>query len=316
MSVFTTVTPDQLSAWLRNYSIGLLTDLQGIAAGIENTNYFVSTTHGRFVLTLFEKLKPAELPFYLKLMAHLSSHGIPCPKPIANLQNAYLGALNGKPAAIATCLSGAPELDPTPEHCARVGEVLAEMHLSGQTYKGHLENLRGPKWWAGCAPEIYPFLSTADAELLQSEIRFQAEHRHDQLPRGVIHADLFRDNVLFHEGAVGGFIDFYFACVDVLIYDVAIAVNDWCSTTDCGLDLARTQALLEAYCMVRPLTDAEREAWPIMLRAGALRFWVSRLYDFHLPRAGALTHAHDPERFRRILLHHVNNARRPSSLSV
>jgi len=316
MSVFTNVTPDQLSAWLRNYSIGLLTDLQGIAAGIENTNYFVSTTHGRFVLTLFEKLKPVELPFYLELMAHLSSHGIPCPKPIANLQNAYLGALNGKPAAIATCLSGAPVLDPTPEHCARVGEVLAEMHLSGQTYKGHLENLRGPKWWSGCAPEIYPFLSTADAELLQSEIRFQAEHRHDQLPRGVIHADLFRDNVLFHEGAVGGFIDFYFACVDVLIYDVAIAVNDWCSTTDCGLDTARTQALLEAYCMVRPLTDAEREAWPTMLRAGALRFWVSRLYDFHLPRAGALTHAHDPERFRRILLHHVNDARRPLSLSV
>jgi homoserine kinase type II len=316
MSVFTTVTPEQLSAWLKNYSIGVLSGLQGIAAGIENTNYFVTTTHGKFVLTLFEKLKPAELPFYLDLMAHLSSHGIPCPKPIANLQNAYLGELNGKPASIATCLNGVPVLDPAPEHCARVGEVLAEMHLSGQTYKGYLENLRGPKWWIASAPEIYPFLSADDVELLSSEIRFQSGHRHDQLPRGVIHADLFRDNVLFHESAVGGFIDFYFACIDVLIYDVAIAVNDWCTTAHCGLDASRTQALLDAYRAVRPLTDEEREAWPTMLRAGALRFWVSRLYDFHLPRPGALTHAHDPERFRRILLYHVTNARRPLSLSV
>ena len=317
MSVFTTVTPEQLSAWLKNYSIGVLVDLQGILAGIENTNYFVTTTHGRFVLTLFEKLKPDELPFYLNLMAHLSSHGIPCPKPIANLQNEYLGELNGKPATIVTCLEGKPVLDPSPEHCARVGEVLAEMHLSGQTCKGYLENLRGPKWWTACAPEIYPFLDAQDAELLRSEIRFQAGHRHDQLPRGVIHADLFRDNVLFHDTRVGGFIDFYFACVDVLIYDVAITVNDWCSTADCTLDAARSEALLAAYRSVRPFTDAERDAWPIMLRAGALRFWVSRLYDFHLPRAGALTHSHDPERFRRILLYHVGNARQPQQrLSV
>jgi homoserine kinase type II len=317
MSVFTTVTAEQLSTWLRNYSIGPLLDLQGIVSGIENTNYFVTTTHGRFVLTLFEKLKPQELPFYLDLMAHLSSHGIPCPKPIADLRNSLLGELNGKPATIVTCLEGRPIMDPSPEHCARVGEVLAEMHMAGQTYTGHLDNLRGPKWWGGVAPEIYPFLGRENADLLRSEIRFQAAHRHDQLPRGVIHADLFRDNVLFHDSLphhdprVGGFIDFYFACSDVLVYDVAISVNDWCMNPDCTLDRARSTSLLEAYQDVRPFTDAEREAWPVMLRAGALRFWVSRLYDFHLPRPGALTHAHDPERFQRILQRHIRDAAPP-----
>ena len=322
MSVFTTVTPEQLAAWLKHYSIGVLVDLRGIASGIENTNYYVTTTHGRFVLTLFEKLKPHELPFYLDLMAHLSSHGIPSPKPIANLDNTLLDELNGKPAAIVTCLEGQPVMEPTPKHCARVGEVLAELHLAGQTYRGHLDNLRGPRWWTAVAPEIYPFLGPEDVDLLKAEIRFQADHRHDDLPRGVIHADLFRDNVLFHdsrpddEPRVGGIIDFYFACVDVLIYDVAITVNDWCMNVDCTLNQPRATALLVGYKQVRPFTPAERDAWPVMMRAGALRFWVSRLYDFHLPRPGELTHAHDPERFRRILRHHIEDAAMPLRLDV
>src|SRR5258706_1045759 len=304
MSVFTTVSPEQLSAWLRNYSIGVPTSLEGILSGIENPNYFVTTTAGRFVLTLFEKLTRKELPFYLNLMAHLSSHGLPCPKPIANLKNALLGKLNGKPAAIVTCLEGHPVTDPTPVHCALVGEVLAEMHLAGRTYPGHLDNLRGAGWWSACAPEIYPFLKHEDAELLKSEIRFQAEHNREGLPRGVVHADLFRDNVLYDGDRVGGLIDFYFACVDCFVYDVAITVNDWCIDADARLDRVRAEALLQAYKSVRPFTDQEHAAWPTMLRAGALRFWVSRLHDFHLPRPGELTHKHDPERFRRILFNH------------
>jgi homoserine kinase type II len=321
MSVYTKVTPEQLSAWLKNYSIGVMSRMQGILAGIENTNYFVATTHGKFVLTLFEKLQPAELPFYLNLMAHLSMHGIPCPKPLANLQNELLGEINGKPATIVTFLDGQPVMNPGVEHCASVGEVLAEMHLAGQTYRGHLDNLRGPRWWTAVAPEIYPFLNDADVELLKSEIRFQASHRHDNLPRGVIHGDLFRDNVLFTEtgqnGArVGGFIDFYFACIDVLVYDVAITVNDWCTNADCSLDTERVMALLSAYQKVRPFTDDEREAWPVMLRAGALRFWVSRLYDYHLPRDGELTHKHDPEQFRRVLVRHIADAPRVVRLNA
>src|SRR5712692_10991998 len=156
MSVFTRVTAEELSAWLKRYAIGTLVDLQGIAAGIENTNYFVTTSHGRFVLTLFEKLGAAELPFYLNLMAHLARHGIPCPAPIADQGNKYLGTLNGKPATLVTCLPGAPVSSPLARHCERVGAILADMHLAGRGYGGKLENPRGPRWWGAAAREIAP----------------------------------------------------------------------------------------------------------------------------------------------------------------
>jgi homoserine kinase type II len=316
MSVFTAVTPDELAAWLKNYAIGTLVDIEGIAAGIENTNYFVTTSHGRFVLTLFEKLGRKELPFYLELMAHLARHGIPCPTPIADLSDEYLGELNGKPAALVSCLPGRPEIHPSPAHCAEAGSMLADMHLAAAHYDMIMVNPRGPRWWNATALELYPFLDGPDAGLLNAELAYQARFRHQALPRGVIHADLFRDNVLFDDEQIGGVIDFYFACNDVLLYDVAITVNDWCVNPDGSLDADRTLPLLRAYHEVRPFTASEREAWPAMLRAGALRFWVSRLHDFHLPRPGELTHAHDPNRFRRLLKTHVAQNEKLTELFV
>jgi len=305
MSVFTTVTPEQLSAWLSNYSIGTLTRLEGIAAGIENTNYYVTTTHGRYVLTLFEKLKAGELPFYLNLMAHLARHGIPSPQPIANLGNEYLGELNGRPAAIVTCVPGRDLQRVDAGHCATIGGLLAQMHLAGASYRAEMPNPRGARWWRAAMPNVLPFLDQHAAALLQEEVRFQALYRCEDLPRGVIHADLFRDNVLWDGERVGGIIDFYFACNDALLYDVAIAVNDWCGTAGGTLDPGRTMALLAAYHRVRPFTAIERGAWPVLLRAGALRFWISRLYDLYLPRPGLLTHAKDPREVQRVLEHHV-----------
>jgi homoserine kinase type II len=305
MSVFTTVTPAQLAAWLGNYSIGTLTRLEGIAAGIENTNYFVTTTHGRYVLTLFEKLQAHELPFYMNLMAHLARHGIPCPQPVANLNNESLGELNGKPASLFTCVPGADIKEADADRCATIGALLAQMHLAGLSYAASMPNPRGPHWWRAATPQVTPFLGAGAAAMLDDEVRFQAQHRHDELPRGAIHADLFRDNVLWDGARVGGIIDFYFACTDVLLYDVAITVNDWCSSPAPALDVPRAHALLNAYNRVRPFTAAEHAAWPVMLRAGALRFWVSRLYDLHLPRPGALVHAKDPAYFERMLAQHI-----------
>ena len=314
MSVFTTVTPEQLGLWLKNYSIGTLVDLQGIATGIENTNYFVTTTQGRYVLTLFEKLTARELPFYLNLMAHLAQNDVPCPAPIASTSGAggtpgrggsnFLGELNGKPASLVTRLTGKDIVNPTIDDCAKVGHVLARIHITGQTYAGRMDNPRGRQWWKAVMPDILPFLGAADAALLSAEVSLQDVQRFDDLPRGAIHADLFRDNILFHQGQIAGVIDFYFACTDALLYDVAITVNDWCMQPDSRLDPARAQALLAAYHAARPFTASERGTWTTLLRAGALRFWVSRLYDLHLPRAGVMIHAKDPDHFRRMLSTH------------
>jgi len=313
MAVFTEVSEAEAQAFLDPLQVGRLQALRGISAGIENTNYFVTTEQGHCVLTLFEKLTVEQLPFYLELMAHLANHGLPCPRPVANLDNGFLGQLNGRPAALVTRLPGRPVMTPDAHHCGRVGEVLADLHLAGRSYPGHLDNLRGNPWWEATVPLLLPFLDDDNRRMLLDEVAFQASLPRARLPRGVVHADLFRDNVLFDGDAIGGVIDFYFACVDALLYDVAITVNDWCMNERQVLDPVRCRALLEAYHATRPFTDEERALWPAMLRAGALRFWVSRLHDYHLPRPGELTHAHDPGQFERILRNHVAAYGRPDA---
>lgn len=308
MAVFTHVSETEFSAWLNDYSLGQLLELQGIASGIENTNYFVTTSNGRFVLTLFEKLRAEELPFYLNLMAHLARHGIPCPSPVANRHNQFLGELNGKPACIVSRLRGKSTTAPNHAQCASMGAMLGQMHIAGQSFTQVMPNPRGVQWRAATAPQVKQFLNTAQATLLDSEVSLHAQQQAITLPQGVIHADLFRDNVLLEQERIGGLIDFYFACSDALLYDVAITVNDWCMQPDGLLDTGRTQAFLHAYHAVRPLQENEHTAWSRMLRLAALRFWLSRLFDMHLPRDGELIHAHDPQHFERILKNHIATA--------
>jgi homoserine kinase type II len=301
LSVYTPVSEAELTRWLGHYSVGRLESFEPIQAGIENSNYFVTTSQGRYVLTLFERLPAHELGFYLNLMSHLARHGIPAPAPIADLSDRILSELNGKPAALVTRLPGRSREDPGVAECRTLGALLARMHLAGRSYPAYLENPRGPKWWRFAAEAVVPFLAADQAAVLAKELEFQSGERFPELPRGPVHADLFRDNALFDGERISGVIDFYFAGVDCLLYDLAVCANDWCIRESGALDSRRAQALLAAYHAVRPLGDAERAAWPAMLRAAALRFWLSRLYDLHLPRPGMLVHAHDPEHFRRIL---------------
>ncbi|MEP7274948.1 MAG: homoserine kinase [Betaproteobacteria bacterium] len=301
MSVYTTVTPEDLDVWLARYTLGGLVDIAPIAAGIENTNYFVTTGKGRFVLTLYERLPAAELPFYLNLMAHLARAGVEVPAPAADRTGALFSLLNGKPAGLVARVDGASIRSPQIDHCAAVGGALARLHVASQSYRPRLANRRGLSWWRQMQRVVKPFLTPAQQALLAAEIEFQTGFGKARLPKGAVHGDLFRNNVLFHEDRVAGIIDFGFAATDFFAYDLAITVNDWCIDRSGALDPARTAMLADAYCRLRPLTADERAQWPALLRAAALRFWISRLHDIHLPRQGELIHAHDPTEFEHIL---------------
>jgi len=305
MSVYTTVSAEDLDAWLSRYAIGALVELASIASGIENTNYFVTTDNGRFVLTLYERLPADELPFYLNFMAHLAKAGCEVPAPEPDRTGALFSILNGKPAGLVHRVDGEASEPPTLAHCAAVGGALCRLLVASQHYRTQHANRRGPAWWRQAARALRPYLTPEQNGLLQAELAFQAGFGRTRLPKAAIHADLFCDNVLFKGDTVVGIIDFGFAATDFLAYDVAIAVNDWCDAGDGSLDDERTHALISGYDAMRPIVAEEREQWPALLRAAALRFWLSRLYDLHLPRPGDLTHAHDPTRFERILAQRV-----------
>ncbi len=306
MAVFTEVTPQEAAGLLSALNLGTLQSMQGCASGIENTNYFVSTDRGDFVLTLFERLSFEQLPFYLNLMHHLAQRGISVPAPQGNAQGEILHTLKGKPAAVVTRLAGRNQLAPQAADCAQVGAMLARMHLAGADYPLKQPNLRGLAWWTDTVPVVLPYLDATQAELIRSELAFQqtlaASAAYQALPQGPIHADLFRDNVMFDGATLSGFFDFYFAGSDTFGFDIAVCLNDWCIDLATGaLDPVRAQAFVSAYDSVRALTDGEMQLLPALLRAAALRFWTSRLWDFHLPRDATMLQAHDPTHFERVL---------------
>ena len=319
MAVFTEVSESQAADLMLTLNLGQLTALRGIEGGIENTNYFASTDQGEYVLTLFERLTHEQLPFYLYLMKHLAGRGIPVPDPAANRDGDILHTLNGKPAAVVNRLSGKSQLAPGAVHCAAVGAMLARMHLAGADFNRNQPNLRGLNWWNETVPVVLPYLDAAQADLIRSELAYQ-NHVADSsaytaLPRGPVHADLFRDNVMFDGEQLTGFFDFYFAGVDTWLFDLAVCLNDWCIDHPSGQHLqAHAQAMVGAYQQVRPLSAAERQLLPAMLRAGALRFWISRLWDFHLPREASMLKPHDPTHFERVLRARVNSPLRATAL--
>ncbi len=307
MAVYTPITAQQAQTLLDDLALGQLIRLQGIQGGIENTNYFVDSERGSFVLTLFERLTHAQLPFYLELMRHLAEKGVAVPAPHANAAGQILHTVAGKPAALVDKLAGASQLKPQAVHCAAIGRALAQLHVAGADFPLQQPNLRGLQWIAQTVPVVQPYLNPEQTQLMQSELSVQqtltASSAYASLPRGAVHADLFRDNALFVGEQLSGIFDFYFAGTDTYAFDMAVCLNDWCIDLSTGQDDAqRAAAFVQAYEAVRPLTAAERELLPAMRRLGALRFWTSRLWDFYLPREVEVLQAHDPKHFERVLL--------------
>jgi homoserine kinase type II len=305
MSVYTEVSRDQLVAFLSDYSVGTLVSYEGISDGIENTNYFVTTEQGQFVLTLFEQHDFGELSYFLDVMTFFYQQGIPSAHPAADKQGHYLKKLCGKPAALVMRLSGrGVNSVANIAQCRAIGDVLGKMHSVGNQFKSHRVTERGPDWRQLMAETLLPHLDDDSATLLSDELSFQQSYADLDLPTGVTHSDLFRDNALFDGDELKGIIDFYYACDEYLLYDLAVAVNDWCVDEDGKLEPPRYHALMTAYIERRSLSEVEQANWNFVLRAAALRFWLSRLQDKLFPREGELTQIKDPDYFLNILQQH------------
>jgi homoserine kinase type II len=310
MAVYTEVSAEEAQTLLTKLKLGTLLGLKPISSGIENTNYFVSSSAGEWVLTLFERLKPEELPFYLELMRHLAQRGLPVPEPQADGQGSLVLRVGEKPAAVVNRLEGESLEAPDLHHCAQLGATLARMHLAVSDFALAQPNLRGLAWRENTARTVRPYLDEAARALLDREIAHQqalhASPAYQQLPAGAVHADLFRDNALFAglpgRERLSGVFDFYFAGTDTFLFDLAVALNDWCVDLDTGeLDLARAEACAAAYQAERPLSGTELRLLPALRRTAALRFWLSRLADWHQPRAASLLQPKPPLHFERVL---------------
>ncbi len=304
MAVYTEIPPAQLAAFLGQYELGELVQLEGIGAGTENSNFFLLTRAGSYVLTLFERLEPAEIPYYLHVTEWFSQRGIPCPAPIHARDGRILGELCDKPAAIVQRLPGQSieGRAATESEIIALGELLGRMHLAGKDFPERHRNPADFSWCQEMARRLIPKLSPGERELLMEEREAQKFWPRDKLPGGVIHADLFPDNVLFEGDRITGTIDYYYAGDDAWLYDLAVVANAWCSQPDGSLDKDMAALLWQSYERVRPFERQEHGLWFPYMRAAALRFWLLRLEAKHFPRAGQLTAQRDPEEYRRILL--------------
>ena len=308
MAVYTDVSAEDLADFLGGYDIGQLLSYKGIAEGVENSNFLLHTSAGSFILTLYEKRVAAgDLPFFLSLMAHLSAHGISCPQPVATREGTVLGQLAGRPAAIINFLEGMWPRRPTITHCAEVGRALAKMHIAGLDFPMSRANALSVTGWRPLflaaearADDIRPGLRA----FISAELDHLEQNWPSDLPRGVIHADLFPDNVFFLGEKLSGLIDFYFACNDILAYDVAICLNAWCFEPDHAFNATKAQAFLNAYACERKLSEAEQAALPLLARGAALRFLLTRLVDWINVPPGALVKPKDPLEYVRKLRFH------------
>ena len=315
MAVYTEVTDEELSAFLDTYDIGTVLSYKGIAEGVENTNYFLHTTQGSYILTLYEKrVREADLPFFLGLMQHLANKGLNCPLPVSNRKGEPLGRVAGRPAAIITFLDGIAIRRPTAQHCAALGGALANLHLAGQDFRMTRPNALSFDSWPPLFAQAEAQADTVSARLAERTGRELEALRSvwpSGLPSGVIHADLFTDNVFFIGAKVSGLIDFYFACTDAFAYDLAICLNAWCFETDGSFNLTKGQAMIAGYQAVRRLKPEEVEALPILCRGSAMRFMLTRLVDWLNVPPGALVKPKDPLEYdRKLNFHrHVRHAR-------
>jgi homoserine kinase type II len=308
MAVYTDVTADDLARFLSGYDVGELLSYKGIAEGVENSNFLVHTSAGNFILTLYEKrVAEADLPFFLGFMEHLAARGITCPQPVKNKQGGVLGKIAGRPAAIVTFLDGMWIRRPNPGHCAAVGDALARLHLAGADFKGRRKNALSIESWRPLYEHAGPRGDSVRQGLcdeIAKELDFLEKSWPRDLSAGVIHADLFPDNVFFLGGKLSGLIDFYFACTDMLAYDVAISLNAWCFEADHSYNVTKGRSLLNAYGKARPLSAAERSALPTLARGAAMRFLLTRLVDWLAVPDGALVRPKDPlEYYRKLRFH-------------
>ena len=314
MAVYTDISEEELSVYLKDYEIGGALSYKGIAEGSENSNFLLHTSGGVYILTLYEKrVDRAELPFFLGLMQHLAQKGISCPLPVMRRDGALIGELAGRPAAIITFLEGVWMRRPTATHCREVGRALAEMHVAGADFPMHRKNRLSVDGWKELWDKARPMADTYEPGLVaEIDAEFAAFERGwpTDLPTGVIHADLFPDNVFFLGNSLSGLIDFYFACNDLFAYDLATCLNAWCFEKDHSFNQTKARALLSGYQSVRPLEEAERLALPLLARGSALRFMLTRLYDWLTIPDGALVQKRDPMEFiRRLRFHrHIGSA--------